>query len=133
MDGPLFGQNQDIGFDKPFMFLFAKPFKMLEDHPNHDYYDQVIKQNLKRITKLYNALTNNVYHIILKEADHMSFSDWNFITKSQSEGKINHQKMNRLTRVLLVNFFDKYLKGKSLPVLEPITNVKEVEVKFRVS
>ena len=132
MDGPLFGQNQDIGFDKPFMFLFAEPFKVPVGHPNENYYNMVIKQNEEQIMKLYDNLTNDVYYIVLKDADHMSFSDWNLIKKVNKTDKINPQEAVFITRNLLVNFFDKYLKGKPRSVLAAITHTKEIEVKYKL-
>lgn len=132
IEGPLFGENQDIGFNKPFMFLFGKPFSVPAGHPNEDYYNKVIKDNQERIAKLYENLTNDVYHIVLKNADHMSFSDWNLITQAKEPGKITHEEAIRITRALLVNFFDKYLKGKSIKLVEAIANKNEIEIKFRL-
>lgn len=132
MDGPLIGQNQDIGFDKPFMFLFAEPFKVPVGHPNENYYNSVIKKNEEQIMKLYNNLTNDVYYIVLKDADHMSFSDWNLVKKVNKTAKINPQEAVFITRNLLVTFFDKYLKGKSCSVLAAIKHKKEIEVKYKL-
>lgn len=132
IEGPLFGQNQDVGFNKPFMFLFGEPFKVQSGHPNEDYYRQVIKENEERIAKLYDNLTNDVYYIVLKDADHMSFSDWNLIESQNEPGNMTFQKAISITRALLINFFDKYLKGKPINVLAPITGRKKTEIKFRV-
>ena len=132
IEGPLFGENQDIGFNKPFMFLFGQPFSVPAGHPNEDYYNKVIKDNQERIAKLYENLTNDVYHIVLKDADHMSFSDWNLITQAKEPGKISHEEAIRITRALLLNFFDKYLKSKPTKILEAIADKKETEIKFRL-
>ncbi|MCX5922137.1 MAG: hypothetical protein NTX86_02315 [Candidatus Dependentiae bacterium] len=130
IEGPLFGENQDIGFDKPFMFLFGQPFTVPAGHPNEDYYNKVIKDNQERIAKLYENLTNDVYHIVLKDADHMSFSDWNIITQAKEPGKITHKEVIKITRALLVDFFDKYLKGKTSVELLDNTN-QEVKIAFK--
>ncbi len=132
MEGPLFGENQDIGFDKPFMFLFGEPFKVPVGHPNEDYYKKVIKDNQERIAKLYENITNDVYHIVLKRADHMSFSDWNLITRAKELGNITHEDPIKITRALLLNFFDKYLKGEPTQIVEVMTNKNDAEIKFRL-
>ena len=66
------------------------------------------------------------------DADHMSFSDWNLITKVNETDKINPQEAVSLTRNLLVNFFDKYLKCKPLSVFADIPPKKETEIKYRL-
>lgn len=117
MEGPLFGPDQDVGFDKPFMFLFGKPVEIAEDAPNKEYYDELLKQNERRMSKLYNALTAEAYYFVVTGADHMSFSDWNLITQAD---KVDALKKIQITRTLLVNFFDKYLKYMQRSVLDGI-------------
>lgn len=135
IDGPLFGENQDVGFNKPFMFLFAEPFKV--DPANvalKEYFEKVIKQNNERLSNLYKSLTNDAYYSVVHATDHMSATDCNIIKDTTGPSNSNPREAMRIIRILLVQFFDKYLKGSSRSVSEGIdTYAKGVELQFRPS
>ncbi len=133
IDGPLFGENQDIGFNKPFMFLFAEPFKV--DPANvelKEYFEKVIKQNNVRLDKLYNAITNDAYYIVIHATDHMSATDFNIINNTTGPNNSDPHEAIKIVRILLVNFFDRYLKKSSRSVLQNIDfYTKGIESNFR--
>ena len=136
LDGPLFGEKQDVGFDKPFMFLFAEPFKLdpskINPKVSKEYFEKVIKQNEERMNNLYNAITNDVYYITLNGTNHMSFTDLNLIQNISDPNKPAPLEVIYFTRILLVHFFDKYLKESFQSILESVNTYKEgVEIKFR--
>ena len=76
---------------------------------------------------------NDAYLVTVKNSTHANFTDYseilaeNFISKGVVEGKeveqamlgeIDPNEMERIMNVLLLDFFDKYLKGKDSQVLD---------------
>lgn len=132
MDGPLYGERQEVPFDKPFLFLFAKTFEVTEKHPNKEYYEKIVRKDEEKINILFESLIDDAFHIRCQEADHTSFTDRNFITDSHSSRQNQHLKLLQLTRKLLVTFFNDYLKGEPGIFRNLLLNQKEITVKMRL-
>ncbi len=122
IDGSPEGKDAQMAFDKPFMFLEASqsvdlgnypPDEMLEKmHMTKADVDKVIIDYRSAIENLFNYLLNDAYLAILKKADHMSFTDYPFLLPSLPPGTIAPLKGIEITRKLVVDFFDVYLKNK---------------------
>ncbi len=101
IDGRSQGPNAQKGFNTPAMII-RNPFHKKE------------KEDL--IRELFNNMTGPSYYAVIKDALHGSFTDlFLFIPwKSDPPLNLNPQRGIEITRALLVNFFDAYLKGKDV-------------------
>jgi hypothetical protein len=73
-------------------------------------------------------MTKDAYFIIIKGADHGTFTDLNLVFRPWLyQNNIDPVRGIEITRKYIVSFFDKYLKNKSVSLLEDIT-YPEVEI-----
>jgi len=96
IDGKLYDLNQEQPLRTPFMFIVA---------PHSDKTLQPIKDLIK------NATAPTKYNEIPK-ADHGSFTDFYVIAKWEEPSQLDPLEGIQITRTLLVNFFDTYLKAQ---------------------
>ena len=107
LDGKLTPDISLNGFDTPFMFILAE---------RKDTKDQDI------LEKLHKNMLKDSYFIIIKGADHGTFTDLNLVFRPWLyQGNIDPVKGVEITRKYIVNFFDKYLKSKPVNLLKDIT------------
>jgi dienelactone hydrolase len=109
IDGCLFGTDPLQGFEKPYMLLLAGAYELSEREYNRfggkQGFDSFLQRHRERIKEFYDSLTHSKYHISLKDANHMSFSDIALFSSEKNQAQFVH-----LTRQLLVTFFNMHLK-----------------------
>jgi dienelactone hydrolase len=91
---------------KPFLFIVA---------PHEE-------EILKPVKDLLNDKTTPIYYAEIKEANHGSFGDFYLIAPWKELPKLDPIKGIEITRALVVNFFDMYLKGKKSTFLTDSIN-----------
>ncbi len=121
IDGSLFGENKTQGFNKPFLFLGSK---FLEDNYNptdqelahmgmsRELYSVMVPVWKSELYTLINNMSHETFLVILKDSDHMSFCDWNLLYPRAKPNTIAPLRGIAITRLLLVQFFNQYLKNK---------------------
>lgn len=116
IDGRLWTTKEPTkGFSKPFMFIVT---------PHSD-------ETLNPIRALYADMKTPAYYADIKDAEHFSFADFFVIASGFKEmPKLSTERALALTRKLLVDFFDKYLKnnGATDPMKVTIT-YPELQIK----
>jgi dienelactone hydrolase len=109
IDGCLFSAETLQGFEKPYMLLLAGAHELSEREHNRfggkQGFDSFLQRHRERIKEFYDNLTHSKYHISLKDANHMSFSDIALFSSEKNQAQFVH-----LTRQLLVTFFNMHLK-----------------------
>ncbi|MDR3646320.1 MAG: hypothetical protein P4L22_02130 [Candidatus Babeliales bacterium] len=119
LDGFLFGPNWDKQFETPSLFVVAeKQFtheEGLNAGLNIEQCDNLLARHSK---KLFDQLKNNAFFVTVKNADHASFVDSKLIKSPLSKNVINPLEGIEITRALLVDFFDHYLRNKKVALLE---------------
>ena len=106
LDGKLTPDISLSGFDTPFMFIVAQ---------RKDTKDQ------DRIERLQKNITNDAYLVIIKNADHGTFTDLNLVFKPWLyQGNIDPQIGIEITRKYIYSFFNKYLKNRPINILKDI-------------
>lgn len=133
LDGGLFGKNPTEHFEKPFMFLLAEewPWKNKTENDlkqmniSPKQYENIKTKWLDYIPTLCNALGHDTYQIKIKGTQHDGFSDLVLIKDMPSlknfdltTGSIDGFHVTQIINDYLVNFFDKYLKGKPSELLD---------------
>lgn len=115
LDGKLVPQTSLNGFNKPFMFILAGREEL---------------QDQKRIELLQKNIMQDSFLVIVKGADHGTFTDLNYILQPwMAQSILNPLKGIEIVRLLLVSFFNKYLKKSSTSTLEDIRlNYREVVI-----
>jgi hypothetical protein len=147
LDGGLFGKNPTKQFDKPFMFILAQdwPWNYMSDEDlkkinvTKKQFEDVKNKWLEYIPALCNAIKQDTYQIKIKNTKHNDFSDSALIKEIPSLksfnldcGIINGFRLTEIVNTYLVNFFDKYLKGKPSELLEDKSKqYPEVELKLQ--
>lgn len=86
---------------------------------------------------LFDRLEKDVYHVIIRDAYHMNFSDIAYITPLLKTfgiiGSVNNIRMQRVLNNLVVDFFNKYLNGKKSELLDSEKHdFSEVVVKKKI-
>ncbi len=113
LDGKLTPDISLSGLNTPFMFILAE---------RKDTKDQDI------LEKLHKNMIKDSYFIIIKGADHGTFTDLNLVFKPWLyQGNIDPDRGIEIARKYIVNFFDKYLKSKPVNLLKDIT-YSEVQI-----
>ncbi len=143
IDGALQGKDAEKAFNKPFMIVLAKKFvhpsnKMLAQvHMTKSEYDTLcaagyLEQHMPPINNLFNNLTNDTYLVFFKNAHHMSFSDYPILFPTLAPDAIAPLKGIEITRKLVVDFFDVYLKNKNRSqFIEMMEHMPELQVKIK--
>ncbi|MCX5922695.1 MAG: dienelactone hydrolase family protein [Candidatus Dependentiae bacterium] len=121
MDGALYGNlNRDVLI--PFMYMYVEPQMLSKQelemwHMQEEDYVKFIQDMRANITKLSASLKGDAYIIKFIQGDHMTFSDYLLLKHVSKPTMLNPLRGIEITRALLVDFFDKYLKGETAKVL----------------
>jgi len=121
MDGALYGNfNRDVLI--PFMFMHVEPEMLSKQeleiwHIQEEDYLKYIEEIRANVAKISASLKNDAYIVKFTRGDHLTFSDCLLIKQVSKPTMLNPLRGIEITRALLVDFFDKYLKGKEVQVL----------------
>lgn len=146
LDGGLFGPDRAKAFDKPVMFLLNGGIKKqaytpmsqwVKDDPDFKIKTPKEEQTFKSIVffsirQLTKSIGNKAHAFIIDEAGHLDFTDVALMKQASIlsfltglignlgflQGKIDGFRATNIVRTYLVNFFDKYLKGKPSELLD---------------
>lgn len=124
LDGLLFGPNWDKPFETPSLFVVAEKLLTHEDALNAgitiEQCDSLLARHSK---KVFDQLKDNSFYVTIKNSDHASFVDSKLI-KSPLSKNVNYPlRCIEITRTLIVDFFDHYLKNSKSSVLK-IQNIR---------
>jgi len=148
LDGSLFGSDVTKSFDKPFMGIFAgdsvnivskllltkqdwKSFRITSPEEAK----MVVSRYIAAAEQLAQAIEHDSYVFIVNNAGHLDFTDVTFFKSASllsrlvaqfrlglksdfGVGSIDGFRITEIVNAYLVNFFDKYLKGKSSELLD---------------
>ena len=106
IDGAQWGNMVDTFFTKPFMWLSSD---WPETHPN---FNEVAYQN---------GSTADFYNATIKNSGHSNFTDIPFminLSAVNESGTIESKQAIHITTELVVGFFNKYLNGETVDLLE---------------
>ena len=146
IDGSLRGTDAEIPFNKPFMILLGSKTFELGNYPpekmlaqmkmTKSEFDKLCasmrEPTLRSFENLFNNLTNDAYLIFLKNATHGTFSDYPFLLPKLEPDVIAPLKGIEITRKLVVDFFDVYLKNKDRSqFIKMIEQMPELSVKVK--
>lgn len=116
LDGKLTAQTSLVGFDTPFMFIVAE---------RKDTKDQ------NRIEQLQKSMKSDAFLVIIKGADHGTFTDLNLVFKPWLyQNNIDPIEGIRIVRSLIDSFFDIYLDNNNKSLLES-TGLKSALIAIR--
>lgn len=135
LDGGLFGSDREKPFGKPFMFMLndkivngaSKPLPqdIRKDFKISTPDEEKLFQSMVffSVIKLAQSLGKNAYIIVIKNSNHLDFSDIALLKHSSRflrllTGSINGFRATEIVNDYLVNFFDKYLKNKPSELLD---------------
>jgi len=122
IDGGLRGEGATIPFDKPFMFLLAEKSQDCVSIGDKAYVERYGQTSKALSYTLFNNLTNDAYRAIIAKANHGIFSDYPFLLPKLPD-TIAPLRGIEITRALLLDFFDTYLKGE-------ISHMKNIQKKY---
>ncbi|MCX5922697.1 MAG: hypothetical protein NTX86_05225 [Candidatus Dependentiae bacterium] len=139
IDGDLIGYELEQGFDTPFMCVYVAagmPSKeeLARMGMTEETFRSIVGGMENKIKTLCNAIPNDTYQVKCKTAHHMTFSDYFLINpfgSPEEQGKvIDPQRGVAMTRALLGDFFDRYLKGQtSVDLLDNASQNIEIVIK----
>lgn len=119
LDGLLFGSNWDKQFETPSLFVVAEKLLTHEDALNAgltiEQCDNLLARHSK---KIFDQLKDNSFYVTIKNSDHATFVDSKLIKSPLSKNVNNPLRGIEITRALLVDFFDHYLRNKKATVLK---------------
>ncbi len=138
MDSPLFGPHATQRLNKPFMFLLADPMSAadmiglmhklgLTLTQAQEFVQTLHPSCIPAVNKLFRSIDQDVYKIILRNADHLAFCDialmkeaclFSGVLHNMGVGSINGFRATEIVRSYLVAFFDKYLQSKPSELLD---------------
>lgn len=119
LDSMLFGPNWDKPFETPSLFVVAEKQLTHEEALNAGLsIEQCDSLLARRPKKVFDQLKENSFYVTVKNADHATFVDSKLIKSPLSQNGFNSLKGIEITRTLLVDFFDHYLRNKKLTVLK---------------
>ena len=162
MDGPLLGARSNLlhegdldgDLKKPFLFLSGKmiasisPKKEDANYRDKDLLDTLFKldptlsleeyyqftkdRTQGRILKAIKKMGKNSSLLVFRNADHMSFSDWNLINSSRLNGmeKVELFQFMKQMNSILTNFFKHHLDAKNIPLLMGVVNQRDIHTNF---
>lgn len=118
LDGLLFGLNWDKPFETPSLFVVAEKQLTYEGALNAgltiEQFDSLLARHSK---KVFDQLKDNSFYVTVKNADHSTFVDSKLIKSPLLKNGVDPLQGIEITRALLVDFFDHYLKNKDLILL----------------
>ena len=119
LDGMLFGPNWDKPFETPSLFVVAEKQLTHEEALNAgltiEQFDSLLARSSK---KVFDQLKDNSFYVTVKNADHATFVDSKLIKSPLLKNGLNPIRGIEITRALLVDFFDHYLRNKKATVLK---------------
>ncbi len=134
IDGCFFGLEITELFSKPFMFMHSEITVKKNEKPTTQEEKLSKSMWLPDIEQRAKSFNNDIYIFIVKNAGHMFFSDSALLKQASlfsyfidefkdvrvgSEvGTIDGFRSTKIVNDYLVNFFDKYLKGKPSELLD---------------
>ena len=119
LDGLLFGPNWDKPFKTPSLFVIAEKQLTHKEALNSGLtIEQCDSLLARRSRKVFDQLKDNSFYVTVKNADHATFVDSKLIKSPLLKKEINPLRGIEITRALLVDFFDHYLRNKKVTVLE---------------
>jgi dienelactone hydrolase len=125
LDGFLFGSNWDKPFKTPSLFVAAEKQLTHEGALNAGLTIEQCDSLLARCSKkVFDNLHDNAFYVMVKNADHATFVDSRLIKRPLSKKEVDPLGGIKVTRALLVDFFDHYLKNKNLTLL----NTQSLEI-----
>lgn len=117
LDGVLFGPNWDKPFEIPSLFVGAgKQFtheQIINAGLTIEQFDSLLARHSK---KVFDKLKNNSFYVTIKNADHASFADSKLIKSPLSKNSSYHLGNIKITRTLLIDFFNHYLKNTNFTI-----------------
>lgn len=118
LDGFLFGLNWDKPFQTPSLFIAAEKQLTHEEALNAGLTIEQCDNLLARCSKkVFDQLKDNSFYVTVKNADHATFVDSRLIKSPLLKKEVDPLGGIKITRALLVDFFDHYLKNKKLTLL----------------
>jgi dienelactone hydrolase len=118
LDGFLFGLNWDKPFKTPSLFVAAEKQLTYEYGLNAGLtIEQCDSLRARDSKKVFDQLKNNSFYVTIKNTDHASFVDSRLIKSPLLNKEVDPLEGIKITRALLVDFFDHYLKNKNLTLL----------------
>jgi len=119
LDGALFGPNWSKPFETPSLFVVAEKQLTHEDALNAGLtIEQCDSLLARRSQKVFDQLKDNSFYVTVKNADHATFVDSKLIKSPLLKNERNPTRGIEITRILLVDFFDHYLRNKKATVLK---------------
>jgi dienelactone hydrolase len=113
LDGMLFGSNWDKPFETPSLFVVAEKQLTHEEALNAGLTIEQFDNLLARCSKkVFAQLKDNSFYVTVKNADHATFADSKLIKRPLLKTVLNPLRGIEITRTLLVDFFDHYLRNK---------------------
>lgn len=133
MIGDIIGLNRDKkeiitdkSFDKPLMLMYGSLFQE-EEAKATSYLPNI---------NAFNNSTNAAYSLCIKGSGHLNFTDLPrispFLAGMLGVGSIDSFKCIKIVNDYTLNFFDKHIKGQSLPLLDGSASSNEIEFNKRV-
>lgn len=112
LDGSLFGPNWDKPFETPSLFVVAEKQLTHEEVLNAGLtIEQFDSLQARCSKKVFDQLKDNSFYVTVKNADHATFVDSKLIKSPLHKNELNPLRGIEITRTLLVDFFDHYLKA----------------------
>lgn len=119
LDGLLFGPNWDKPLETPSLFVVAEKHltheEALKSGLTIEQFDSLASRCSK---KIFDQLKDNSFYVTVKNADHATFVDSKLIKSPLHKNGSNPLRGIEITRALLVDFFDHYLRNKKMIVLK---------------
>lgn len=143
LDGPLYGPKATEPFHKPFMFMIAPTFnEMFGDEEGLAFAGMTKEEFECSVDKFCQSNGAPSYKIILKNAEHCTFSDVPILVNVLKQitgdddihmdaGTIDGLKAIELIRAHICSFFDKYLKGQPAPLLDGQDKKYSADIEFK--
>lgn len=118
LDGLLFGPNWDKPLQTPSLFVVAEKLlthaEVLKAGLTIEQFESLFARSCK---KVFDQLKNDAFYVTVKNADHAAFVDSKLIKSPLSKKEQDLLVAIAITRALLVDFFDHYLKNENLTLL----------------
>lgn len=119
LDSMLFGAEWNAPFQTPSLFVIAEKQLTHEDALKVGLTIEQCDSLLARSSKkVFDQLSAQSFCVTIKNTDHASFVDSKLIKSPLSKSKINPLRCIEITRALLVDFFDSYLRNKQMMMLK---------------
>lgn len=145
LDGLIYNVDNVKGLNKPFLFFYAdlsmKKNKMITNHQVPDQMQNMNEKDQEYMLNIYKhiyetmdeTVKNGGYIIHIKGSEHNNYTDLPLFTPMANAmglaGTINGKRGSGIINRYVLEFFDKYLKGKDSELLSnPSSEYPEVEL-----